>query len=310
MTLIVTINGREAIWLLADRRLSYKHRAPKDDARKVMFLETTDGTAIIGYAGLGATAHGTEPADWMSAVLRGRNLPLEQSLGVLADAMKRQLPQHMAQMPTPGETTHNTLITAFVGSEVRYYTIYLVFAPDRKSYQFRYTRHVANNRTSTSDRAPRFGAGGTGGIYLARDRRWMRPLLRLVRAYDRGQVPPHLVADHLARLNSDVYLGVSDKSVGPRCIVAWRNKKGGIYKGGGGHNFYTDTARDSDTLPLPDISNGTDWLALVNVPTLRMSKNLKNFEAIRAGESAEKLDTVDLNEELARLPNKPDEKLR
>jgi hypothetical protein len=57
-----------------------------------MFLETTDGVAILGYAGLGATAGGTEPADWMAAVLRCRNFPLEQSLGILADAMKAQMP--------------------------------------------------------------------------------------------------------------------------------------------------------------------------------------------------------------------------
>jgi hypothetical protein len=87
MTLVVTVNGREPIWLLADRRLSYKGRPPKEDGRKVMFLETTDGVATLGYAGLGATALGTEPADWMSAVLRGRNLPLEQSLGILAEAI-------------------------------------------------------------------------------------------------------------------------------------------------------------------------------------------------------------------------------
>lgn len=73
MTLIMAVTGPESIWLLADRRLSYADHSPKDDARKVMFLESTDGAAILGYAGLGATARGTEPADWMSAVLRGRN---------------------------------------------------------------------------------------------------------------------------------------------------------------------------------------------------------------------------------------------
>src|SRR5262245_31137533 len=93
VTLILTVNGPETIWLLADRRLAYKGRPPKDNARKVMFLETNDGMAILGYAGLGATARGTEPADWMSAVLRGRNLPLEQPLRILADALKAQFPR-------------------------------------------------------------------------------------------------------------------------------------------------------------------------------------------------------------------------
>ena len=52
VTLVVTVNGPESIWLLADRRLSSARRPPKDDARNVMFLETTDGVAILGYAGL------------------------------------------------------------------------------------------------------------------------------------------------------------------------------------------------------------------------------------------------------------------
>jgi len=92
MTLIVTVNSPETIWLMADRRLTANRRLIKDDARKAMFLETTDGVAILGYTGLGATTRGTEPADWMSNVLRGRNWPLELSLGALADAAQRELP--------------------------------------------------------------------------------------------------------------------------------------------------------------------------------------------------------------------------
>jgi hypothetical protein len=35
----------------------------------------------------------------MSAVLRGRNLSLEQSLGVIADAMQREFPPHVCALP-------------------------------------------------------------------------------------------------------------------------------------------------------------------------------------------------------------------
>lgn len=49
MTLILSIQGRESIWLLADRRLSFKGLPPQDTARKIMFLDTTDGMAILGY---------------------------------------------------------------------------------------------------------------------------------------------------------------------------------------------------------------------------------------------------------------------
>lgn len=307
MTLVVTVNGPETIWLVADRRLSFKARAPKDDARKVMFLETTDGVAILGYAGLGATAHGTEPADWMGSVLRGRNLPLERSLGVLADAMKRQLPRHMVQIPGHAGPAHNVLITAFVGDEVRLYTIDMVFTPDRKSYRFRYTRHVVEKPALDASRTPRLGIAGSGAQYLIGDKKWMRKLLRMVKANDRGRVSTNAVAAHLAALNNDVHLGVRDGSVGPRCIVAWRHRKNGIHKGGGGHQFYTGTERDGSSPSLPTIANGMDVSALVEVMMPRM---MKMFEGMRPGEPAKDWDKDEINAELARLPDKPDEDLR
>jgi hypothetical protein len=302
MTLVVTVTGRESIWLLADRRLSYEARSPKEDGRKVMFLETTDGVAILGYAGLGATALGTEPADWMSAVLRGRNLPLEQSLGVLAEAIKKQLPQHLVQMSRDYSAAHTVVATAFVGNEPRLYTIDLAFTPDRKSYHFGYRRHLANKPTSATARPPRLAIGGSGSLYLyRRDQKWQRRLLRLVGASERGRVSPYAVADHLASLNNEVHS--HDKSVGPRCIVAWRHRKEGIHGGGGAHQFYTGTTRDTSSLGLPTISHGMDLQALVSVFMPHMSTMVP-------GEPPKDLDVDELNKELGRLPDKPDENLR
>ena len=106
------------------------------------------------YAGLGATASGTEPADWMRAVLRGRNLPLEQSVGVLAEAMKKEFPRHMIRMPGIGAPIHNVFIAAFIGDETRFYTIDLVFAADRKSYRFKSRRHLVGKSVAAA-RPPR-----------------------------------------------------------------------------------------------------------------------------------------------------------
>jgi hypothetical protein len=301
VTLVLTVNGYESIWMLADRRLSSKARVVKEDARKMMILETTDGTAILGYAGLGATAHGTEPSDRMSSVLRGRNFSLEQSLGVLAEAMKKQFPRHMLRLPGGGGPAHNIIATAFLGNEARLYTIDLAFTPDRKSHSFRYTRHWIDNQKSAGARPPALAVGGTGALYLLRDKKWMRSLLRLVRACDRCRVSPYAVADHLANLNNEVHSGVKDKSVGPRCIVAWRHRKGG-----GGHRSYTGTTRDANLPPLPTIATGMDINDLVRVT---MPHVAKQFEAWRAGEREKDLDRDELNAELARLPNKPDENL-
>jgi hypothetical protein len=303
MTLILTINGPETIWMLADRRLSVKGRPVKDDARKMMFLETTDGVAILGYAGLGATSLGNEPADWMSAVLRTRNLPLEQCLGTIADAMKREFPRHMARIP--GTPAHNVIVPAFVGEELKLYTIDLAFAPDRRSYQFRYTRHVVGDVVSARSRTPRLALSGSGAAYLVREnKRWLRGLLRVVRAHDRGQMPPVTVGDHLANLNSETHQ--HDNSVGPRCVVAWRHRKGGAHRGGGGHQFYTGTTRDASSPSLPTIGTGIDIRALASamVPIFT-----KMFDATRSGQPP-KMSEDEINTALARLPDKPDEKLR
>jgi hypothetical protein len=307
VTLLLTVFGRESMWMMADRRLSFEDGTWEDTARKVMILETTDAVAILGYAGLGATARGTEPADWMSAVLRGRNLPLEQSLSVLAEAMKKQFPIHMVQLPGKGGPAHNIFISAFIGNEPRVYTIDLVFAPDRKNYYFRHTRHVVDKPKSGGPRTPRLGIAGSGAFYLQRDRKWARSLFRLIRANDRKQASSYAVADHLATLNYEVHLGVSDNSVGPSCIVVWRNRKEGIYKGGGAHQFYTGTTRDVDIPSLPKIANGVDISAVIDVLTPRLFPIL---QAMQGGEPANSLDEDELNVELARLPDKPDEILR
>lgn len=304
MTLVVAVNGPETIWLLADRRLSYKGGPPKDDACKVMFLDTTDGVAILGYAGLGATASGTEPADWMSAVLRHRNLPLEQSLGVLARAMKEQFPRHMVRMPGP--PAHDVIIPAFVNNEVRLYTIGLALLPDGSSL-FRYVR-VFGDKPPLS--TPRVVLGGSGGLYLDKDWHWRRRLLGMVRAHDRGQVAALAVANQFAKLNNEV--SIADNSVGPRCIVAWRHRKDGVHKGGGAHQLYIGTSRDGSSSSIPIIANGMDVAAIMKVAGPHMFKNaFAQLEAMKTGQPAKDVwDEDKVNAELARLPDKPDETLR
>ena len=93
---------------------------------------------------------------------------------------------------------HNVIVPAFLGTEPRVYTIDLVFAPDGKSYAFRYTRHV---HSLAAPRTPRLAIYGSGALYLAQDKSWILSLLRMVRANDRGHVSPLAVADHMASLH-------------------------------------------------------------------------------------------------------------
>lgn len=305
MTLIVTVNGPESIWLLSDRRLSLGTRSVRDNARKVMFLKCTDGDAIIGYAGLGATALGTEPSDWMSSVLCGRNLPLEQSLGVLAEAMNKQFHKHLKALPRNGSPAHNVVITAFIDGETRYYMIDMALTPDRKAYDMRWVRSFADQ--PNNGRPPIIGLAGSGGTYLFREKKWMRTLLRVVKTYDRGRISEKAVTNHLANLNHEVHSRVN--SVGPRCIVAWRHRENGVHKGfGGGHAYYTGTDREPNSPSLPSISHGINDSALINV---LMPHIEKRFEARRQGEPVKEwVDEDGLNKDLAKVPDAPDENLR
>jgi len=133
----------------------------------------------------------------------------------------------------------------------------------------------------------------------------MRNLLRMVRSNGRGNTSTNTIADYLATLNNDV--ATVDQSVGPRCIVAWRFRKGGSHKGGGGHVYYTGLKRDANSPPLPTIGIGMDVRALVEAIMPRLTSHM---EETLAGNPVQELDRDAINAELARLPHGPDEKLR
>jgi hypothetical protein len=298
VTFILSVNSRETIWLLADRQLSYKGKPPKGDGRKIMLLDTTDGVAILGYAGLGATARGTEPADWMGAVLRGRKFPLEQSLGVLADALQREFPPHMLGM-AEDQRVHHVVIPAFVGKEVVQYGIDLKLMPDG-TRKFRYTRHLGT--WGSVLRPPRIAVAGSGQQYLlAKGREWARDLLRLVKASNRHRERSVVVADYLAKLNHDVHLAEKE-TVGSRCVVVWRHRKSGRHKGGGAHQFYSGIARDANSAALPTIGNG--------FPVNAIAAAMLGAMRPQAGHRFPQLDEDALKAALALIKDTPDETLR
>ncbi len=296
MTLVVAVTGPESIWLVADRRLSAIGRAPRDNACKVMTLESTDGVALLGYAGLGATVHGTEPSDWMSAVLRGRNLPLEQSLGVLAQALQRQFPRHLR-----GDEGHQIIAPAFVGNLPRVYVVDVIISPDRKRVGFRGGR-LENEKPP---KTPRVVLGGSGAAHLIKNQGALRFLDRLIRAHDRGKVSARAVADYLAKMNHSVHR--LHKTVGPSCIVTWRFRKDGVHKGGGGHSFYSGTTADASSPAIPTIATGIDVRSIVGLLWPHMEKTM---EAMKKNEPPPEPNQEEINEALARLPHGPDEDLR
>ncbi len=305
MTLVLTVMGPETLWMVADRRLTRGSRVVKDDARKLMFLDTEDGFAILGYAGLGATARGTEPADWMSAVLRGRNWPMEPSLRALAGAAQRELPRHLSGLQVLDGPQHNILIPAVVSGELRLYSIDLALSPDRKTMTFRHTRWRKQTSRGFSI-TPRIAVAGSGAAALLHDRSWRRPLLSLVAAHARGRLSDRRVADELAALSLKVCTAMADRSVGPRCIVAWRHRRRRSLKGGGGHQYYTASRHDTNNPALPAISRGMDSRAVSHVI---WTSYMPQLAAMLNGDMSVQVDVADVNADLAQLPEEPDERL-
>jgi len=303
MTLVVTVNGPETIWMLADRRLTQAGSMARDDARKLACLQTKDGVALIGYAGLGATARGTEPSDWIAAVLRSRKLELEQSLNVLARAMKEQFPPHIIGSAKRVGTSHAALVPAFVGPEVRLYGIGLKLAADGMSHEFVYTRWIRPPRNLP----PRLAVAGSGASYLIGNKKWKRDLLRLVKEHDRRRLADETIAEHLAALNYETHRAMSDGTVGPSCIIACRHRKGGARNGGGKHWCFTGSKRDRSAPMLPTIADGMDVSALIGVIAPEFNKAMVTW---REGKPGRELDKDAINAELAKLPDKPDEELR
>lgn len=307
VTLVLTVYGRDTFWVAVDRRLSYGgRRAPIDSAVKMMFLGTTDGVAVLAYAGLGATARQTEPSTWMANVLRGRGgLTMEQALGVLADVATKELPPHLVRTPAG---SHSIVIPAFVEPVgARLYSIDNLVDRRTGKHWYRYTSHQYTSVAGA--RSPRVALAGTGGMHLnGTGWRWRRHLLNLVKGHDRGRLSASAVADELARLNMEAHENVADGSVGPNSIVVWRRRRDARTPGpAGAHHFYEGRLRAPDTANIPIIDNGTDVGGIARMMMEIFQRRLAepSFDFTRYV-----LDEDEINRRLVDLPSDPDDRLR
>jgi hypothetical protein len=306
MTFVLSVTSRYSMWAVADRRLSYGDgRPPDDNAVKIMVLETTDGRGLLAYAGLGATSIGTQPSEWMSAVLRGRGgMTFEQSLGVLAAAATRELPKHLGGLKSPA---HFIIVPAFIrGVGARLYTIDNVIDPKTRQHWARFVSHQRTNLPGSP--SSRIGLEGSGGHHFYRKGgAWPRELLSLVKAHDHGRISDYAVADRLAELSYEAHENVPD-TVGPRSIVVWRRSPDapqGVPAAG--HQFYTGVDRDRNNLAIPTISTGTDVQALAQILMNQLQRGLAQPGHVPR---ALEIDKDELNGLLAGIPDQPDEELR
>lgn len=283
MTLVLNAIGRDSIWIMADRRLTANGKVVRDDARKIVALETPDAIALCGYAGLGATAKGTEPADWMCGVLRDKKRTLEQSLRELGAAMESELPKHIGD-----SFAHVFATSANVNGDPRLYGLQLNLG------ELKLWRLLIPGTEHTE----RVAMAGSGVSCLFSNRRtWARQLMRTISAHERGLVSPRVVAQEMAKLNAKV--AAVEPTVGPRCVVAWRYREGArVSNGGGRHACFDGTDLVDNDTDIPVIANGYDPKVLFEVMGPHMRET---FAAMRRGETPPEMDRDAITRELARL---------
>lgn len=311
MTLILSVQTPRSIWLLADRRLSAPGKVPVDNAIKIAVLQAADGVALVGYAGLGSTAIGTQPSDWIINVLTGRHYPIEVSLRTVAKCVGEEFSRHLEAGDGLRPSAHNFLAPSIVYDTIRLYSI--DFTSFKQKSQLGFRLHQKECPSACSPVAVPFGICGSGTAALLKNMKWKRPLLRAIKAYESGKISENPVTALLAEICMLAHENTADGSVGPRCIVAWRNKLESPRRGGGGHVFYNGYERMTELPALPTILNGKDMRAfnkLVWQEYLKPQIEHMNREEKREEVGKFSVNRNRMNQLLSELPNKPDEKLR
>lgn len=255
MTLILSIQTSQSIWLLADQRLSSGAGAANEGAVKAAMLSTPDGDAIIGYAGLGVTAKGTQPSDWIANVLRGQNISLEESIILLGDALKTEFPNHLGMINFEEQRKHVFVVTAILDRDgSRLFRITLDGSTG--DYIRSFESDIRSKSKFGFDYRTPFCIAGSGARVLERNQEWKRQLLQLVRSYNQRRISAAPVNKFLAELCLKVHKECHDRSVGPNCLIARRSKRGSpnhaecaVYHSG----------KRYGTAIVPSICNGDDF---------------------------------------------------
>jgi hypothetical protein len=247
LTFIIAFVTRKSSWLVADRRLSKSGEEPDDTGIKVMALETNDAVSLIGYSGLGATGAGTQPSDWMVGVLSDMNLPLEQSLSVIAGAIEVRFPKHLLQLPSQ-QRVHETAVVSLMrdGNDSRICVHKTDYNAGRSGALNQFSREDIKVGDSLHF-ASKFYVGGAGRKELLGNTVWARKIAKLVAACEREKITDEQVAREFSRINFAVHEGHKE-TVGPECIVVTRRKGGG-----GNHGAYLNGDRLSVSVQIPTV---------------------------------------------------------
>jgi len=306
VTFVLTICGKKSIWMMADQRLSKPPRVVSDNASKILSLETLDGVALVGYSGLGATAKGTEPSEWMARVLRGQNLTLIDSVDEIVRAMNSQFPRHGRTINRQVIYEHQVLILAYVDKHPRR----MLIVYDKNIKQF-IRIDLFDGRSGGAHPALATGSGAAylvkvrdGNLFYVRgpNARKIKSLINMVKAADNKRISYLRAADCFSELNWEVHCNV--RTVGPNCLVMWRN-----LAGGGAFQFYKGLERVQGRSPSA-VTNGMELMPIIDIIGGHFERIMQETQGgrVQIDYDMDKF-TAMLNIELSRLPSTPDDNL-
>lgn len=285
MTFLISVAGQRAVWLSADRQLSQDGVPVKDDACKVLWLDTADGQSILAYTGLGATGKGTELSAWMGRVLRGRDLPLAESLIALAQAMERSLPPHLDNsLPR-----HHLAVASVLRSSTVLSSIDLHWNGSR------YEVTIGKPEKRVPGQPPIIRFEGSGSRHINSGHRMA--ISKVVRDHEKGKASDQDVMQVLADTNEA--MAAADTSVSASCIITSRLKPGG-----GSVHFHGLPQREGEH--VPSIGHGTDWGTFIGMVAPEMFK--QGIGLLGKGPAYEP-DIDAIVDRFNRLPDGPDETL-
>lgn len=247
MTLVVGCSSATGVCLMADRRITFGDGRTVDDAVKVFNYDATDGSAIFGYAGLGQTAGGTEPSEWMLRCLRNLAMPVETAVYMIYEAMAKRLAPHLKGIAwSNSEAEHCVLVLAIVNRKPRQYFLSVKRRVDGTVEPTYRRLHYDKLRTPPV----LMFAGGSGAHMVSR-----REALKVARAHADGRVSDLALARYFASVIARVHLEVA--SVGRRSVGLTRPAVGG------GMPFAFDgTENDVAGANIPQLSRGLNMSAL------------------------------------------------
>lgn len=270
MTLSIGAMTRGEIWLSSDRRISYIDKEPWDDAVKLFALVATDGAMLVSYAGLGLTVGGMEPSEWLRNSLRNMKMTVEQALWFIAGLVEQEFAPQMGTIAWASPLHYFQLLCSVGGKTSAYYIALLL---DPRTGRVRIEKKVA----LIDLRHPR-GPKTHIQIFGTALSKWeFRKIQRAISERAGGRLSPTATAKVFAAVNFEVASRLSAKTVGSRCIVTFKDGKGG-----GSSWFFTDTTQDRRQPGIPSVTQGIDMQALMaGIVEDGMARQKRNEPAMR-----------------------------